>query len=161
VYSGREANGYTTREVPMINTMSAVNNILENEGFGGLRSFYRYDAYRLDGQRTGMAMPLQKRRYRVSQVPRTKDTWESPSHPQPPSSSHSNTYIKRSHKHKEDTSFEQSIHRLVAKLPCASTIKSPRTPAMRSNVSIFCVKHLKSTPRSCNNRINACVNVGR
>ena len=54
----------------------------------------------------------------------------------------------------------QSIHRLSAKLPCASTILWCTTPAIRSNVSIFCVKHLKSIDLSCKSRINVCVKVG-
>ena len=76
-----------------------------------------------------------------------------------PSSYHSDTFCQNEVE-MDETCNLQSIHRLSAKLPWASTILSCTTPAIRSNVSIFCVKHLKRIDLSCNNRINVCVKVG-
>src|SRR6267154_992251 len=53
-----------------------------------------------------------------------------------------------------------SIQHCVAKLPCASMIFSAGTPARRSRVSMFCVKHKSSSPLSDRSLMNECVRVG-
>jgi hypothetical protein len=53
-----------------------------------------------------------------------------------------------------------SMQRCVAKLPCASIILFAGTPARRSRVSMFCVKHKPSSPLSDRSLINECVRVG-
>ena len=49
----------------------------------------------------------------------------------------------------------------VAKLPCASIIDSPGTPASRSRQSMFCVNSFNRRPFLCSRAINICVIVGR
>ena len=45
--------------------------------------------------------------------------------------------------------------------PCASTMRVGGTPARRSSVSMFCVKHVSSSARSASSFTNVWVSVGR
>ena len=54
-----------------------------------------------------------------------------------------------------------SIHLWVAKLPCASIILSAGTPARRSSVSMFCVKHVCRRDLDARSWMKECVRVGR